>query len=467
MTRAILATVSLFLVWSAGFTGGAMAQTEDRTAEEMKAEAARLTAEAELITARVALARAKATEEAASDPALARLNAAKARSEAEEAAYKAAREAADARWAASSAGRLMALAETMPESGLTGAVDAKTDAGKAEATLLSARSLQAAAGRIARKITGIEPSSGRVILLRDGDLTFQNLTNYRVRKELLSRTFKDAESKHKAAEEVEGRVDPGVPGIQRESVAAVLAGTAAGLEALGRIGSFFQSDYTIGGITLALENTLLEASVAEALREGGKIEVVVPRLTAGFVSDTGLNELIPESGPIGNARGRRPIAADRVARYEKALADLAPGSGDRETVEVLLELWRAADAAWAAALEEYASLMKDLATPDANGKLMLTRVVEEKKLHDALSGSGAMGLVLDIESAAGAYYTKKNLWTFFGGMPYYAMGGVVVRYVLLETVDGEYLVKESGLEVVHGGYQKVNDVPEAIRKGME
>ena len=60
-----------------------------------------------------------------------------------------------------------------------------------------------------------------------------------------------------------------------------------------------------------------------------------------------------------------------------------------------------------------------------------------------------------------SYYTKKNMWTFFGTMLFYHMGGVIASFVLLDGTTGKVL--KSGVVSVHGGFIKANDLPQEMK----
>ena len=118
----------------------------------------------------------------------------------------------------------------------------------------------------------------------------------------------------------------------------------------------------------------------------------------------------------------------------------------------------AAVAAHQAAQESFDNLVGQLATADDHGVTFASKVVSEKFIADALGG-GDHALFVRVNSTLGAYYTKKNLWTFFGGMPYRVMGGVIVSYVSVNGANGE--IAKAGYQAAHGGYKKISEVQEA------
>ena len=48
------------------------------------------------------------------------------------------------------------------------------------------------------------------------------------------------------------------------------------------------------------------------------------------------------------------------------------------------------------------------------------------------------------------------MWTFFGAMPFYVMGGAVINFTVMEGPGGKVIV--AGALPVDAGYYKANDV---------
>jgi hypothetical protein len=109
----------------------------------------------------------------------------------------------------------------------------------------------------------------------------------------------------------------------------------------------------------------------------------------------------------------------------------------------------------------YDSLITSLTTKDANGVFKIDKVIEQREIQNSLA-AGELVLFLKTNAAVGGYYTKKNLWTFLGGMPFYTMGGAVVSYSLIDGPTGA--VKLAGVVTRHGGYQKLAKAVTSINK---
>ena len=108
------------------------------------------------------------------------------------------------------------------------------------------------------------------------------------------------------------------------------------------------------------------------------------------------------------------------------------------------------------------------ATPDPSLiRLLLRAFAIRDRLErnpDLPLKQGGQLLIVKIQKAGGAHYTKKNMWTLFGGMPFYHMGGVIVSFVLLDGAAGS--VAKSGVVPIHGGFVKANKVETHIKKSV-
>ena len=107
----------------------------------------------------------------------------------------------------------------------------------------------------------------------------------------------------------------------------------------------------------------------------------------------------------------------------------------------------------------YDSLMTKLTTPDDKAKLPLAAIIQQDAVRSALQ-NGANLMTAKISSAGGTYYTRKNLWSFFGTMPFFTMGGVVVNYSLFEGKTG--FVISAGAIPLDGGFFKVHALPKEL-----
>ena len=153
--------------------------------------------------------------------------------------------------------------------------------------------------------------------------------------------------------------------------------------------------------------------------------------------------------------GAKTKAEDLSADAEKAKNT---STGDRERLQKAATAYEQGAALLRQAISKAEEFVAGLAVVDTKGVLLITKIAQEKAICDELN-KGSLALFLDVRTTTGGYYTKKNLWTFFGAMPFYAMGGVTVTYYLVNK-DSDLL--GSGLIPVHSGYTAVPNVQKLV-----
>lgn len=114
---------------------------------------------------------------------------------------------------------------------------------------------------------------------------------------------------------------------------------------------------------------------------------------------------------------------------------------------------------WKAAIALYDGVFAKLTTADDKGLTPLTMVIRETEAADALA-AGTQLLLVKLHTSGGAYYTKKNMLTFFGGMPFFHMGGVVASFALLDGKTGSVVAAD--VIPIHGGFVKASDVQKTV-----
>jgi hypothetical protein len=93
--------------------------------------------------------------------------------------------------------------------------------------------------------------------------------------------------------------------------------------------------------------------------------------------------------------------------------------------------------------------IRALGVADAKGQIIATRISQEKAVVDQLIATPpALALIVDVRAMASGFYSKKNLWTLFGMIPFYVMGGAAVAFQL---VDKDGVLRASDLVPIHGG----------------
>lgn len=419
-----------------------------------KREAAAATAQTELLKAKTELLKAQKAHDEASKPP----DAAAEADAAEKARLGRLREISEARKALADSQKAADLASaqaaigTVTGSGIEGTVTVKADAGKGEATLLAARAVRLAANRIAEKVAD-RLNGKEVVLLQSGDYPqFGNYRQFQLQIELLKQQFKSAvDGANAVAGEAKAR--------PMAALSAIPPITAAGvaLDAVAKLGSYFLSNYEIGGVGLTPDNDQLVSALSGALTDR-HAKVVLPGRRIPMPLDAA--DLL---GPLLAKRDEADHAIARLAQKAQSLRnDLAAASNDdaaKQRITADLTRCDQATAELKAALTKVGEFIATLGVADSKGQILATKIAQEKIVVDKLAAS-VLALIVDVRAMAGGYYTKKNLWTFLGRMPFYVMGGAVVTYQL---VDQDGVVQASGLVPVHGGYKSAHAVEELMK----
>jgi len=167
--------------------------------------------------------------------------------------------------------------------------------------------------------------------------------------------------------------------------------------------------------------------------------------------------ILKEATDLSFKKVRGQNEANREDKLAAHYTDEAEKETDAKKTDLLNKAKAHKDAAdaWKAALAVWDSFFTRLTTADDKGVIPLANVVRDGVVADALCQDNLL-LVVKLQKSGGAYYTKKNMWTFFGCMPFYHMGGVVVSYVLLSGKEGR--VVKSGVVPVHGGFVKAGNL---------
>ena len=422
------------------------------TLEQLEKLKKELDAQRELIEAQTKLIEAQRAQQQAAE--LADAKAAKAVADAQKATADARKADADAQSAA-----FKAMIGEVPASGIQGAVETKDKAGVTEAALLAGRATRLAANRIATELPAAAPvgnktaTSGaqqekQVLLLYTSSEVpnFNALLAFRGQTEILRKVLEDAQRLS---------IEASQKAPTLEAVVPPAAAIGLGLEAASKILGFFRSDYAIGGVSLTLDDSILLHALAgdDTLRSKYIVRLPAQYNAPSLTADGILKQLIA----LANLKAD---VAGRVERHEKAKTRFQEeATKAKETEKAGFQANAAVHDQAAAAIKNvlsvYDAFFAKLSATDDKGGVPLSAVIREDVVARALADGAAL-LVIKMQSSGGAYYTKKNLWTFFGGMPFYNMGGVVASYVLLSGKEGNTL--KSGIVPIHGGFVKSNEV---------
>jgi len=413
-------------------------------------------AQKELLDAQVALAAAQlaqsdrstqladqvAAANAAKDLATAQkalADASKAQSEAEAAAFKA------------------AIGE-VPASGLTGAVTAGGQTGEIEAALLAARAVREAAAAIGASVRRVLKSATPTIaVMAVSEIpSFQHVMAYEMQREIvtlaLTRAVETSQGAPKAAVVKEAA---GLP---------LLGGAGLVLESVTKLLAFFRSDYSVSGVTVEASDLVAVTEVANQLTQAMDNPVIVPALfNAKALTDAGAFFI----ADLTTLTTTRQLADSLAKRHDAEVDALTKAAAEEKDPAAQLALQQDASRrkglaeALRAAIAVFDTWFARLTTPDDKGVVGLVVIAKEKAIAEQLT-AGAQLLAVKVQKAGGAYMTKKNLWTFFGEMPLYHMGGAAVTYALIDGHSGR--VAASGVVPVYGGFVKSKSVRAELEK---
>lgn len=428
-------------------TGGtSMAQSDPQAAEELQKQIDLINkqkdlakAQKELLDAQNALAAAKtdpSQQVATANAATALANARKAQSDAELAAFKS------------------AVGE-VPSSSLTGAVATNAGTGDIEANLLAARAVRDAAANIEPVIKLKVPEKGSVIIMAVSDVpTFQNHIAYKAQFGIVKLALEKA---------IQSATQAPEPGAKVEAAAPLLGGAGLLLDATTKLLSFFRSDYTVQGVTVDASDLVAVTEIANKLAADG-FAVTVPAIFNGkAVTDAG-QSLIAD---ITLLSAERQVADNRAKQVDVQIDDLtkaANAEADPTKKQVLLNdasRRKGLADALRGAIGVFDAWFTKLTTADDKGVIGLVTVAKEQAIVDLFASGGKL-LAIKVQKTGGAFMTKKNLWTFFGAMPLYHMGGASVSYALMEGKSGQ--VHVSGVVPVYGGFVKAGEVRAALER---
>jgi hypothetical protein len=408
-------------------------------AEFLQAQVAAAQAQTQLITAQQALAKAKAP-----DTQL-------------DAATAAASLAAQQKALSDAQAAILKNKFSVPDSGYTGEVKVGDKAGQMEGALLSSVAVRTAATGIAKNVA-MKSNAPKLVLYAGSDLPdFQALIAFETQATGLEKALDDAQAQMDGPKQAAVEL---LHLVQTEFVATP-ALIGAGLDAVNKLLGFFRTDYSVQGIAVSSDDVQLIDALAGALTEYGK-QVFLPALynpnplmgTSGIV--TRMNSLSQKRVQLQQAIDVSSGLVDKLNTVA-ALPATAPDV-KKKMIDAAANLKTAVDRAKSAATL-YDGAVGKLTTPDDKGKLPLALVIQQDAVRTMLK-NGADLMTAKVSSTGGSYYTKKNLWTFFGGMPFFVMGGVVVDYAVFKGSTGEVVI--AGGVPIDGGFHKIGNLPREL-----
>lgn len=376
----------------------------------------------------------------------------KAEAEARKAAYEAMEAAAKSQEAAIKAKQAAGVASigtVTGQTGITGTVTTTDFKPKAEALLLVTRSTQAAARDVApqlRPALNVDRNRRVLVLTGTNELATADAVVFDLQLDAVQSLLKLARQNYAAALQADTPRIKTKAGSGGERMAALTAAGAV-VDALSKLGSYFQTDYTFGNVEVTSTPGLVANALVTELKRGGAANpLVIPSNLIASDSQPLIKAISPAQREYVAAAGEQLQAKERSAALHKTEGDKAANAA---------RLYDLADSTATRAIAAYDALMTRLSADPAEGKEPLAvRIIRQMAVQRHLEGNPLI-LLLSSEDAA-AFYTKKNLWTFLDGPPLYTMGGVSLTYTLYERDSG--LVLAGGTAGKHGGYRSVGAV---------
>jgi hypothetical protein len=337
-----------------------------------------------------------------------------------------------------------------PAAAQTGKVDVKTNAGQIEADVLMAQSLSPIATKIIEGIKG--KASGKPIVVfagTDGQpLARWEMFHFRTAR--IEEQFGLLAARKKNLDDRYDGLTNKIHIAEYSNFVSAVTGITPGLAAVSKVLSYFASDYEVGGITVATDDTLLVAAIAS---QPDGLQLYLPSRLMKVGAGDEIYAIVARLDESSQ------LAQTWVAGGKKRSADLNElAKKDKERADALTALAKDYDVFVDDCGKVIASrdaLMATLASTDDKNPMPFSAVVQEKAISDAMGPDG-FGLFVHMHSAAGGDFTKKNLWTYLGGMPFYVSGGAVASYFLIGRADGR--VAAGGVVAFECGYRKATEV---------
>ena len=229
-----------------------------------------------------------------------------------------------------------------------------------------------------------------------------------------------------------------------DPVTSVLGAQAIG-STLAGFAQLFATDFQVGGFDVDGFDDLFVSQVVSCIVAGDAQPELYTReslalLISGTQTDAVLTALTEKKDLLGKTFDNLPEELKTaIKKVEDALKLAKAAQAEFDTVV-------------AAYKKTYEELLTALSTLD--GPLAMSELLKAKAYRGA---AFTHFLEVKIDAAGGSYYTKKNIWSTLGDMPFEIAGGAVIHYTLFDA-GGRVLAADS--VQVHSGYYEVNAIAE-------
>ncbi len=208
------------------------------------------------------------------------------------------------------------------------------------------------------------------------------------------------------------------------------AGSAAAAGAvLNTVANLLRADYTVYGISLTPDQSLLTKRVA---------------ITYMDASGNSHPVYLPDVAPF-NLRDERNPAVRRLLVMERIRSAASLRAQSDAAMKVVLEQ----------AIGAYDELRTGLTTPSDDKPPLIASIFRQAAVAGLLDQGGYL-VVTNIHMLGGTSYTKKNFFTFIGGMPYFVSGGGITSYLVQDGLSGPVL--DTATYPITSGFHRVNAI---------
>jgi hypothetical protein len=331
--------------------------------------------------------------------------------------------------------RILNMLPTPTATPLTGATTVADGAATFQGDLLAYKSLADIAAQIRTDLNGI---SGTIIIHNDADINALNAYGIMVAQ------IKTIITRYKALNQ---ELSPGA--AEEVGAAAVFAAPQVAstlLRSVADVAALFRTNTTITGLTITPDQTVLNAEIGAALRQGN-LRVFEPKLYLPNLFSHPNSEII---GQLGNLTQLKTRAERSVADFDA----LTPEQKKAHLKRVTFEKMRALNT-------QVESLITNLMRVDETTKQSpLMGLYRAEKLNGLLEdgASPCHVLYLKLAKAEGARTIKSNLFT--GTKTSYS-GGMIVSYTLFDR-DGQMV--KSGIRGSLRGSQNLKPTDNVLLK---
>lgn len=195
------------------------------------------------------------------------------------------------------------------------------------------------------------------------------------------------------------------------------------------IANLFRADYTIYGIAVTSDQTLLTKGVALAF-----LRYRLPNRV-----------YMPDLSPVSALEEDNP-AVRRLAVLDALRAKAAESTAARTRLD--------------AAIKAYDDAVAALTTATDGKPPLLTSIIRQASTARLIREGGLL-VVTNVHIMGGTSYTKKNFFTFLGGMPYFVSGGALASYVVQDSLAGP--VRDTLTIPITSGFHRANQLDRVVQ----